>query len=322
MSSRRYILYMHTSPSGKVYIGITCKTPAGRWGPGGNGYKLSPHFWKAICKYGWDNIKHEILLTGLTKEEACEKEREYIKKYRSNEQEYGYNMTDGGDAGFVFTDDVRKKLSSIGKQQWERMTPEERMAVSERSRAVAARRTAEETKAIRDRAKRTHQERYTPEQIAERYKRIIESGRKTLLAKHNGSTRSPEQCAAISERMKRYWEEYRTLHPKQKKKRKYRAPKVTVKLTRGERLAIASEAAKKRREELESRKKATNVCRGPKGKHWNLSEETKEKMRKPKSEETRRKMSEAKKRYFANMTLEQKAAFASRTRKHNETAHN
>ena len=313
---------MHTSPNGKVYIGITCKTLAGRWGPGGNGYQKQPYFWNAIKKHGWDNFKHEIILYDLSKEDACEKEREYISKYKSNLPEYGYNLTSGGDVGFKHSPEAVAKISEAARSQWDSMTQEERLAISERARAVSARRTAEETKAIREKAKRTNQERYTPEQIAERYKRIAESGRKTLLAKYNGSTRSPEQRAAISERMKRYWEEYHKLHPKQKRKRKYRAPKVTVKMQKEERLAKASEATKKKWKDPEYREKVTKACHGPKGKHWNLSAETKEKMRKPKSEETRRKMSEAKKRYFANMTTEQKAAFASRARRHNETAHN
>lgn len=304
---------MHTSPSGKVYIGITCKTPAGRWGPGGNGYQRQPYFWNAIQKYGWDNFKHEIILYGLTKEGACEKEKEYISKYKSDCPEHGYNLTSGGDVGFNHSPEAVAKISKAAKLQWDCMTQEDRAAFSERARATSARRTAEETKAIRDKARRTNQERYTQEQIAERYRRIVEAGRKTLLAKYNGSTKSPEQCEAISERMKRYWEEYRALHPKQKKKKKYRAPRVNVKLQGEDRLAKASETTKKMWQNPEYREKVTMACRGPKGRHWNLSDETREKMRKPKSEETRRKMSEAKKRYFANMTLEQK---------HNDTAHN
>lgn len=55
-----YIVYRHTSPSGKVYIGITSRQPEQRW-LNGNGYKDSPKFYNAIKKYGWDNFNHEIL---------------------------------------------------------------------------------------------------------------------------------------------------------------------------------------------------------------------------------------------------------------------
>ena len=74
-ASRTYIVYKHTSPSGKVYIGITSRTPEARWGKDGVEYKLNKHFWNAIQKYGWDNFDHEILCTNLNYEDACKKER-------------------------------------------------------------------------------------------------------------------------------------------------------------------------------------------------------------------------------------------------------
>ena len=57
------ILYRHTSPSGKVYIGITRDVNI-RWSNKGYRYlTYNSIFGKAILKYGWDNIKHEILFT-------------------------------------------------------------------------------------------------------------------------------------------------------------------------------------------------------------------------------------------------------------------
>jgi hypothetical protein len=76
-----YIVYKHTSPSGKVYIGITSLRPEERWG-GGAGYVKNKHFNRAIKKYGWENIKHEILFDGLSKEDACKIEIELIKEYK------------------------------------------------------------------------------------------------------------------------------------------------------------------------------------------------------------------------------------------------
>lgn len=37
MQDKRYYLYRHTTPSGKVYIGITCQKPENRWN-NGRGY--------------------------------------------------------------------------------------------------------------------------------------------------------------------------------------------------------------------------------------------------------------------------------------------
>lgn len=44
-----YIVYKHTSPSGKIYIGITSKVPRKRWS-NGNGYLNNDYFTKAIKK--------------------------------------------------------------------------------------------------------------------------------------------------------------------------------------------------------------------------------------------------------------------------------
>ena len=53
-----YTVYKHTSPNGKVYIGITCKPTKARW-KNGKGYKNNDYFYNAILKYGWENFSHE-----------------------------------------------------------------------------------------------------------------------------------------------------------------------------------------------------------------------------------------------------------------------
>ena len=93
-----YTVYKHTSPSGKVYIGVTSLRPKERWS-GGTGYVKNKHFYRAIKKYGWENIKHEILFDGLSKEDAFKTEIELIKEYRSSEREFGYNLGTGGEQG-------------------------------------------------------------------------------------------------------------------------------------------------------------------------------------------------------------------------------
>lgn len=93
---KRYCVYKHTSPSGKVYIGITCKkNPKDRWN-NGKAYK-NPYFNQAIAKYGWDNFKHEILAKDLSEKDAAQMEIDLIKQYRANDREYGYNLTVGGE---------------------------------------------------------------------------------------------------------------------------------------------------------------------------------------------------------------------------------
>lgn len=90
-----YCIYKHTSPSGKVYIGIT-KNVNKRWGNNGIGYKLQRKFWNAIQKYGWDNFNHEIIEGNLTLEQACSGEEIYIQIYDSIRN--GYNIYPGGNS--------------------------------------------------------------------------------------------------------------------------------------------------------------------------------------------------------------------------------
>lgn len=90
-----YKVYVHRFPNGKIYIGITRQNPETRWQKG-NGYRRNQYMYKAIKKYGWENIEHEILADFLTEQEACEMEVLLIKKYNSNKREYGYNITEGG----------------------------------------------------------------------------------------------------------------------------------------------------------------------------------------------------------------------------------
>ena len=127
-----YKVYKHTSPSGKVYIGITKQDVKQRWRDG-NGYKTQTLFYRAIQKYGWENITHEILFDNLTKDQADLKEIELIRQYKSNTAEYGYNVDNGGNSVGTFSaehiknmilaqnDPVlieRKREAALGEKNW------------------------------------------------------------------------------------------------------------------------------------------------------------------------------------------------------------
>lgn len=106
-----YLVYQHKNKiNGKIYIGITSRTPEERWGNNGCNYKSSPYFYSAIQKYGWDNFEHNILFTNLTKEQACLKEQELIKNFNSANRQFGYNSTSGGDI-FVMNEETKQKIS-------------------------------------------------------------------------------------------------------------------------------------------------------------------------------------------------------------------
>lgn len=106
---------MHTTPSGKVYIGITSRELNKRW-KSGAGYK-DQAFYNAILKYGWESIKHDVIAENLSLEEANQMEIDLIRQYKSNDKRYGYNVASGGEGspGFKQTDEAKEKISKAHK---------------------------------------------------------------------------------------------------------------------------------------------------------------------------------------------------------------
>lgn len=102
--SRHYVVYMHTAPNKKRYIGITGQNPPEKRWANGHGYIYNEYFNKDIIFYGWNNFKHEILFDNLTKLEARKKEIELISHYDSANKNFGYNVRAG---------DTEKILSEV-----------------------------------------------------------------------------------------------------------------------------------------------------------------------------------------------------------------
>lgn len=112
IDGRRWCVYIHTSPTNKKYVGITCKNPEYRWNHG-RGYWQNKHFTSAIQKYGWDAFTHEIVARDLTKNDACLLEQRLIEEYRTQNREYGYNKSSGGELtglGVVMTPERRAQI--------------------------------------------------------------------------------------------------------------------------------------------------------------------------------------------------------------------
>lgn len=102
------IVYKHTCPNGKVYIGCSANSLERRKKSGYSG-----PFGEAIQKFGWNNIKSEILFEDLAKEEAYTKEVEMIAKYHSTNPKFGYNISIGGagSPGCILSEETKKKIS-------------------------------------------------------------------------------------------------------------------------------------------------------------------------------------------------------------------
>lgn len=95
IEEKTWSVYVHTSPSGKTYIGITHLEPERRWGKEGKNYDHRTVFYKAILKYGWSNFEHKILFHNCSEKLAKILEKAFIAYYKN--LGLSYNMTIGGD---------------------------------------------------------------------------------------------------------------------------------------------------------------------------------------------------------------------------------
>lgn len=120
----------------KVYIGQTKLETKDRWKEG-KGYKKCSYFYKAIQKYGWDGFEHIILKNNLTLEEANYWESYYISKCKSNNKNFGYNLTSGGE-GYQVNEEARENMRLAQKKYFNTHTISEetrrKMSVSQKKR--------------------------------------------------------------------------------------------------------------------------------------------------------------------------------------------
>lgn len=113
---KKYCVYIHTNKmNGKKYVGQTCQQVEARW-KHGDGYKNNIYFYRAIQKYGWDNFTHEIIKDKLTLEEANQLEIKLIEQFHTTDNNYGYNLRQGGSHGALSAETIEKiRQSQIGK---------------------------------------------------------------------------------------------------------------------------------------------------------------------------------------------------------------
>ena len=146
MEEKNYYVYKHTFPNNKVYIGITRQEPEKRWKNGLGYYTHQPLMKRAIKKYGWQNIKHEILYKNLNKYEACNKEIELIALYDSTNKQKGYNVSQGGEGttGVKPTIESKEKnrIAHLGKKA----SLETRKKISESNKGKHNKKRSEEQK--------------------------------------------------------------------------------------------------------------------------------------------------------------------------------
>lgn len=125
-------VYIHRVPNGKVYVGVTSMKVEERWRIGGSGYN-EQLFGRAIKKYGWENITHEILKEVETQEEAENLEIQYIEHFNSTDPRFGYNVCSGGyvNAGFHFNHTAEAKLKISRASRGHLVSEEQRQKLRE-----------------------------------------------------------------------------------------------------------------------------------------------------------------------------------------------
>lgn len=113
--------------NGKIYIGQTQDIDK-RWNQHINNLNKNKHIniylQNAWNKYGQDNFDFNVIEITNTKIELNDKESYYIKLYKSNNSEYGYNLTNGGE-GYSLNEDVKERISLSKRGQNSNLTEQQ-----------------------------------------------------------------------------------------------------------------------------------------------------------------------------------------------------
>lgn len=134
--NKKGVVYCYTNLlNNKKYIGQTIRTLKQRhsehisdsYKNTTKKYNLPIH--NAIRKYGIENFSLELLVIGCTKYDILnEHERYFIKKFKTNEKEFGYNIADGGKNGNSTFGKTKEEL-----EEWRRKINEKRDVKGEKN---------------------------------------------------------------------------------------------------------------------------------------------------------------------------------------------
>ena len=119
-----FIYKAENTVNGKIYVGVTNNLKRRKYLHKSQTKKgSSTYFHRALRKYGNDNFSWEIVDSSSDyKIAATELEPHYIKKFKSNNPKFGYNLSSGGDSfhGSLFSDEWKRRISEAckGRTPW------------------------------------------------------------------------------------------------------------------------------------------------------------------------------------------------------------
>ncbi len=114
------IIYLITSPSKKCYVGqTTTKNFWKRMGDHRRGTESCTALRRAVKKYGWENMRVEILGRTRNLDKLNNYERKFIKLYKSFGK-MGYNLLSGGRKNYRVSDQTKFRMCQTWKNRSEK----------------------------------------------------------------------------------------------------------------------------------------------------------------------------------------------------------
>lgn len=138
-TATRYLIYRATSPSGKIYVGLTCNSLKRRiqhhLSEAARGGRFVFH--AALRKYG-SEIVWDVLEEVRSYQEACEREHHWVMLLEAHVAGKGYNGTLGGDGGQRPTEATRRRMSEAQRGKVLSADHRQKIAGALRGRDVSA----------------------------------------------------------------------------------------------------------------------------------------------------------------------------------------
>jgi group I intron endonuclease len=133
-------IYCFTSPSNKKYYGKTINIKK-RLIQHRNTKNTNWYFCRAIKKYGFQNFKFEIIenFKNIEKEFLNEREKFWINKDNTNNEDFGYNLTIGGDGtpGYKQSEEAKRKIGDFNRGKFVSIEKREKMSNFQKGKVVS-----------------------------------------------------------------------------------------------------------------------------------------------------------------------------------------